>query len=158
MGQNTGDGYRSEQGFTPVLSRPYPWKKRPHGRAVSTPEFGSRGRGPRVLGSNPARGEILPKPKRRFIAQSLSCSPFHPLEILKYCWRGCKTLTHPSILSLNPFWTNNKQRIHNPIENNLMNKTLHLLYVYIVTMAAISTTYQILGGVYWYILWHYQST
>ena len=28
-----------------------------------------------VAGSNPAGGEILPEPKRRFIAQSLSCSP-----------------------------------------------------------------------------------
>ena len=32
-----------------------------------------------VTGSNPAGGEILPEPKRRFIAQSLSCSPFHRL-------------------------------------------------------------------------------
>ena len=31
-----------------------------------------------VAGSNPAGGEILPEPKRRFIAQSFSCSPFHP--------------------------------------------------------------------------------
>ena len=29
-----------------------------------------------VAGSKPAGGEILPEPKRRFIAQSLSCSPF----------------------------------------------------------------------------------
>ena len=29
----------------------------------------------RVAGSNPAGGEILPEPKRLFIAQSLSCSP-----------------------------------------------------------------------------------
>ena len=34
-----------------------------------------------VAGSNPAGGEILPEPKRRFIAQSLSCSPFHRLEM-----------------------------------------------------------------------------
>ena len=30
-----------------------------------------------VSGSNPAEGEILSKPKLGFIAQSLSCSPFH---------------------------------------------------------------------------------
>ena len=47
-----------------------------------------------VVGSIPARGEILPDPKWRFIAQSLSCSPFHHPEILL---KGCKTLTHPSI-------------------------------------------------------------
>ena len=34
-----------------------------------------------VVGSNPAGGEILPEPKRRFIAQSFSCSPFHRLEM-----------------------------------------------------------------------------
>ena len=30
-----------------------------------------------VAGSNPGGGEILSKPKRRFIEQSLSCSHFH---------------------------------------------------------------------------------
>ena len=34
-----------------------------------------------VAGSNPAGGEILPEAKRRFIAQSPSCSPFHHLEM-----------------------------------------------------------------------------
>ena len=34
-----------------------------------------------VAGSNPAGGEILPETKRRFIAQSLSCSSFHGLEM-----------------------------------------------------------------------------
>ena len=34
-----------------------------------------------VSGSNPAEGEILSEPKRRFIAQSLSCSPFHRPEM-----------------------------------------------------------------------------
>ena len=48
-----------------------------------------------VAGSNPARGEILPEPKRRFIAQSLSCSPFHRLEITEILLKGRKTLTHP---------------------------------------------------------------
>ena len=51
-----------------------------------------------VAGSNPAGGEILPEPKRRFIAQSLSCSPFHHLEMTEIVLKGCKTLTHPSII------------------------------------------------------------
>ena len=50
-----------------------------------------------VAGSNLAGGEILPEPKRRFIAQSLSCSPFHSLEITEILLKGRKTLTHPSI-------------------------------------------------------------
>ena len=50
-----------------------------------------------VAGSNPAGGEILPEPKRRFIAQSLSCSPFHRLEMTEIPSKGRKTLTHPSI-------------------------------------------------------------
>ena len=51
----------------------------------------------RVAGSNPAGGEILPEPKRRFIAQSLSFSPFHRLEMTEILLKGRKTLTHPSI-------------------------------------------------------------
>ena len=43
-------------------------------------------------------GEILPKPKRFFIAQSLSCSPFHCPEITELLLKGHKTLTHPSCL------------------------------------------------------------
>ena len=50
-----------------------------------------------VAGSNPAGGEILPEPKRRFIAQSLSCSFFHRLEMTEILLKGRKTLTHPSI-------------------------------------------------------------
>ena len=50
-----------------------------------------------VTGSNPAGGEILSEPKRRFIAQSLSCSPFHRLEMTEILLKGRKTLTHPSI-------------------------------------------------------------
>ena len=53
-----------------------------------------------VAGSNPAGGKILPEPKRRFIAQSLSCSPFHRLEMTEILLKGRKTLTHPSILGL----------------------------------------------------------
>ena len=50
-----------------------------------------------VAGSNPAVGKILPEPKRHFIAQSLSCSPFHHLEMTEILLKGRKTLTHPSI-------------------------------------------------------------
>ena len=50
-----------------------------------------------VAGSSPAGSEILPEPKRRFIAQSLSCSPFHRLEMTEILLKGRKTLTHPSI-------------------------------------------------------------
>ena len=50
-----------------------------------------------VTGLNPAGGEILSEPKRRFIAQSLSCSPFHRLEMTEILLKGRKTLTHPSI-------------------------------------------------------------
>ena len=52
----------------------------------------------RVVGSNPAGGEILPEPKRRFIAQSLSSSPFHRPEMTEILLKGRKTLTHPSFL------------------------------------------------------------
>ena len=36
-----------------------------------------------TTGSNPAAGEILSEPKRRFIAHSRSCSPFHPSEMIE---------------------------------------------------------------------------
>ena len=52
-----------------------------------------------VAGSNPAEGEILPEPKRRFIAQSLLCSPFHRLEMSEILLKGRKTLAHPSIFA-----------------------------------------------------------
>ena len=60
-----------------------------------------------VVGSNTAGGEILPEPKRRFIAQSLSCSPIHRPEMTEILLKGRKTLTHPAIrFSMNwPFWT-----------------------------------------------------
>ena len=51
-----------------------------------------------VAGSNPAGGKILPEPKWRFIAQSLSCSLFHGLEMTEILLKGRKTLIHPSIL------------------------------------------------------------
>ena len=65
--------------------------KRPRGRAVSAPDFGSRGRG---FESRWRRDSS--EPKRRFIAQSLSCSPFHRLEMTEILLKGRKTLTHPS--------------------------------------------------------------
>ena len=52
-----------------------------------------------VAGSNPTGGKILPKPKQRFIAQNLSCSPFHRLEMTEILLKGHKTLTYPSIWS-----------------------------------------------------------
>ena len=55
----------------PCANFQYPMK-RPRGRAVS------------------AGGEILPEPKRRFIAQSLSCSPFHRLEMTEILLKGRK--------------------------------------------------------------------
>ena len=58
----------------------------------------------RVAGSNPAGGEILPEPKRRFIAQSLSCSPFHRPEMTEILLKGRKTLAHPFMLQLNHFY------------------------------------------------------
>ena len=59
-----------------------------------------------VAGSNPAGGEILPEPKRRFIAQSLSCSSSHRLEMTEILLKGRKTLSHHSIIIYNktPFW------------------------------------------------------
>ena len=64
-----------------------------------------------VAGSNPAGGEIRPEPKRHFIAQSLSCSPFHRLEMTEILLKGRKTLTHPSIhlIALSNFWRDGMQ-------------------------------------------------
>ena len=53
-----------------------------------------------VAGSNPTGGEILPEPKRSFIVQSLSCSPFHHLEMTEILLKRHKTLTHPSSFAL----------------------------------------------------------
>ena len=44
----------------------------------------------------PIWGEILLEPKWHFIAQSLSYSPFHRLEMTEILLKGRKTLTHPS--------------------------------------------------------------
>ena len=38
---------------------------------------------------------IMLEPTRRFIAQSLSCSSFHRLEMTEILLKGRKTLTHP---------------------------------------------------------------
>ena len=78
-----------------LLITPYLWSVRVAERlALPTSDHG-------VAGSNPAGGEILPEPKRRFIAQSLSCSPSHRLEMTEILLKGRKTLTHPSILTCN---------------------------------------------------------
>ena len=86
----------------PILpSRSYPTpyhhilsiQKCPHGQAVSTSDHG-------VVGSNPAGGQILPEPKRCFIAQRISYSHFNCPEMTKILLKGRKTLTHPSILSI----------------------------------------------------------
>ena len=58
-----------------------------------------------VTGSNPAGGKILPEPKWRFIAQSLSCSPFHRLKMTEILLKGRKTLTHSSIFHVEPLWS-----------------------------------------------------
>ena len=71
-----------------------------------------------VAGSNSAGGEILPEPKRRFIAQSLSCSPFHRLEMTEILLKGRKTLTHPSI---HPFFKNIKHGKYNKHGNPSQN-------------------------------------
>ena len=53
-----------------------------------------------VAGPNPAGGEILPEPKRRFIAQSISCSPSHRLGMTELLLKGRKNLTHSTIYSI----------------------------------------------------------
>ena len=50
-----------------------------------------------VAGSNPAGGEILPEPKRRFIAQSLSWFTLPSSRNDEILLKGRKTLTHSSI-------------------------------------------------------------
>ena len=65
-----------------------------------------------VAGLNPAEGEILPEPKRRFIAQSLSCSSFHCLEMTEILLKGCKTLTHPSIHAYSTSSSSRNRRFH----------------------------------------------
>ena len=61
----------------------------------------SRGRAFRThgdAGSNPAGGEILSEPKRRFIIRRLLSSPFHRFEMTEILLNGRKTLTLLSIL------------------------------------------------------------
>ena len=41
-----------------------------------------------VAGSNPAEGEILPEPKRRFIAQNLSCLTFNRPNMTEILLKG----------------------------------------------------------------------
>ena len=41
-----------------------------------------------IAGSNSAAGENLPGPKRRFIAQSLSCPTFNRSDTTEILWKG----------------------------------------------------------------------
>ena len=41
-----------------------------------------------IAGSNPAGGENLPEPKRRFIAQNLSCPPFNRPDTTEILLKG----------------------------------------------------------------------
>ena len=41
-----------------------------------------------IVGSNPAGGENLSEPKRRFIAQSLSCPPFSRPDTTEILLKG----------------------------------------------------------------------
>ena len=41
-----------------------------------------------VVGSNPAGGKIFPEPKRHFIAQSFSFSPFHHPDMTEILFKG----------------------------------------------------------------------
>ena len=58
--------------------------KRPHGWVwLVLPTLDNR-----VVSSNPVGDEILPEPKRHFIAQSLSCSPFHCPDMTEILMKG----------------------------------------------------------------------
>ena len=49
-----------------------------------------------VVDLNPAGGEIIPESEWHFIAQSLSWSPLHHLEMIEILLKGCKNITRPS--------------------------------------------------------------
>ena len=51
-----------------------------------------------VSGSNPADGEILSEAKRRFIAQGISCLPFHCPDMTEIRLKGTQNLNSSSIL------------------------------------------------------------
>ena len=51
-----------------------------------------------VSGLSPAAGEFISEPKRRFIAQSFSCSPFHRPDMNEIRLKGtlnCNSSIHP---------------------------------------------------------------
>ena len=65
-----------------------------------------------VSGSSPAGSEIISEPKRRFIAQSFSCSPFHCPDMNEILLKG-KLNRNSSIHPMGPtlqmiciLWTN----------------------------------------------------
>ena len=66
--------------------------------------------------SNPTGGEILPEPKRRFIAQSISCSPFHRLEITEILLMFVNTNSSIHLLIWTTTWQN-QQNEHAPSED-----------------------------------------
>ena len=74
-----------------------------------------------VAGSNPAGGEIFPEPKRRFTAQSLSCSSFHRLKMTEILLKGHKTLTQPS---------NKRSADKTPYSNSDLYRILSCIYIY----------------------------
>ena len=66
----------------PVELEPYSRSNRVAERlALPTSDHG-------VLGSSPVGGEIISEPKRRFIAQSFSCSPFHRPDMNEILLKG----------------------------------------------------------------------
>ena len=65
-------------------------KKRPRGRAVSAPGFGSRGR-------IPLEARFLPNLNGASLHRTFHVHPSITSKLLKYCWKGSKTLTNPSM-------------------------------------------------------------
>ena len=64
-----------------IISSPYRSVHMAKRLALPTSDHG-------VAGSNPAGGQILPEPKRRFIAQRISYSHFYRLEMTEILLKG----------------------------------------------------------------------
>ena len=79
-----------------------------------------------VAGSNPAGGEILPEPKRRFTSQSLSCSPFHRLEMTEILLKGRKNPNSSIHILLQEIWLFNSAMLQKGIHS--MN--IHSMHCY----------------------------
>ena len=67
--------------------------KRPRGRAVSASGFGSR----RVAVRIPLEAKFFPNLNGASLHTSFHVHPSLVSKWLKYCWKGRKTLTHPSV-------------------------------------------------------------